>query len=928
MTNINFPSSGGSSVLSYVISDCLGADSISFVASDNWYSLVHDISARTVTITVQSSLSDSARTSDIIVSINGNSCPSKNVVIIQDGLLPCDCNSFVDFSQLLFEIDASGMTSGTVVGTYSLLGSNCDDEDISFDVSVITPESGQYYGGSFDLVAINGNIILASDVIANLNSGMTTFDVDIYYGDSKCRSFSVVQDGTEVTCDCTYKELLLKKAHQYFSNQPYSSSNHSYTPLTNVLIASGSTACGTFYVGEIGEGISSAWTETDDAHVYVYANIEPNNSGLGRSMPVNIYYTPKKEYEENSDDTCENPFTIALHQSNSEYFNCNYLLSLDYCNYKIFGKSSYYGIFARSYDYMSYASLNNVKMLNVVSESKGVILTPRVEIGYCDLVKFSTSSWEIENEEPITNIDPYDIVELTYNRVTNGFSVVKIRFKTPNSPISGQEWTYSATTKSRYAKVYFDLYTDYGNIYCCTCNHYYLVQGPYQCCDCNSIIHSNEQSISSNIYNASSVWSSDTYSYMVCNYGAYLDSVEVVPSSAGTILSTTADTITGGIAKYEYQINENNGGSMRFVSIVETIKCDPNSDGCAYKRYTFRQQKNTCECSEMLSKISFNGSVEVSGEITGDCKSSSFSVERINNKPAYINTKIEIAPYISTIIQDFCPSVDAYMVLCDASGNPKDMSTYMSSDGYIMGECSYNKNGFKFKGYDSNKNAFRIQHFFVSPDDISSIKLEYPITNGCHNEYHCYPSYYFYIDFYNKNDDSFVCSSKDNFGKIYVYNKQRAIKIITPTGDCKCDFDCNTFSGFNYQIDTAFTTCMKDGEEHIIVPSGQSSYIVATFNHYNGEDLTNFGICSDVGTFIYSVSSTTSDVSCDIVNGNQLRVNVGEFTSQTQRLFTCDIHYGYASAFGGTTYCVDRYLTVYFLQCGNEYENCSCSNES
>lgn len=920
MTNINFPSSGGSSVLSYVISDCLGADSISFVASDNWYSLVHDISARTVTITVQSSLSDSARTSDIIVSINGNSCPSKNVVIIQDGLLPCDCNSFVDFSQLLFEIDASGMTSGTVVGTYSLLGSNCDDEDISFDVSVITPESGQYYGGSFDLVAINGNIILASDVIANLNSGITTFDVDIYYGDSKCRSFSVVQDGTEVTCECgEHIEYLISKYHQYFSNYPYSTSSSTtrkYTVLNNVLIASGSTACGTFTVGEpFPTGISSAWTVTDDSHVYIYANIE-SNSGDGRSMAVNVYYKTR----DNND--C-GYFSIILYQGNSDYFNCRTLKNSNGCDRFIYddtGNSTYNDknqwIVMHTYEWTG--SSQPTVSLESDYYNKKLKIIPIFEIGYCDIIRNNRSKWETENEDPMIDIDPSDVTDFSYSAITNGIRM-SFKFKGINS----------AETKFRYAKVYLDLYTDDGNVYCCTPATYYWIQGAYECCDC-SLIPSGTSTTTNLNGNATSgtvtgigFTIGGQYSSIPCAYGIYMDSVRLEPSSAGTISSVSYDTNTGGISAFTYEIYENDDAE-RNINIIEVLKCSGDSSGCDYVCGKYKQAKLNCNCNDLLRNVNHTGVRNVVDICSGYTIVEQKTVPYFSSQSRTVYFGNNLMPYVTTSTGALCTGATAYMVLCDASGN----TLTLPSDRWLSGECANSigspKNKFRFGTsvyhYDNGRG------YLLQTVSFSSLKTEISISEpdetlssgSCYNVYVCQPSFYYRIDIYRNG--TLNCSSP-----LYCYANKAKFIIKSPKENCECEVSCNSFTSFTYTLNTSMSTCTIDGEEYVLISSGGGRYFVATFSHLNGADLTEFGICSGIGSFVYSVNSTTSSISCDVMN-DELWVTIPSFDTQSKRTFTCDINYGYDIS-GVTTIC-DTYLTINFLQCGNEYENCSCSNES
>ena len=925
MTNINFPSSGGSSVLDYTISECSGDAIITFVPSDNWYTVQHNSAAKTVLITAQSTSDEMYRTSDIIVNMNSSSCTT--ITVGQDGLTPCNCNALTNIDISLYEIPASGESSGTVVGTYTLVGGNCSDANISFVSTVDT--GGQYYGGAFDLVAENGEIILVSDVIDNPYEDMIEFYVDVYYGEKQCSSFSIVQDGTEVTCDCTHKELLLKKAHQYFSNQPYattSSTTKKYTPLTNVLIASGSTVCGTFYVADdySVEGISSAWTETDDSHVYVYANIEPNNSGLGRSMPVNIYYTPKKENDDSNSGSCEESFAITLYQTEN-YFNCRTYVNSGLCNrftYNRYGNSGYNSknqyVVMHNYEWTS--STSSVITLETDYTGKKLRIKPTFEVGYCDVTinKSYGNTWETENEEPLTNIDPSDIAELSYSGNTTGSARIGCQFKDINS----------ADTKFKYAKAYLDLYTDDGNVYCCTPATYYWIQGPYECCDCARIPSK------ANLTTIPSEGKTDTLNGLgfvftgqsasvPCAYGVYIDSVRVDPSSAGTILSVSYDTDNGGISAYTYQIYENNDAE-RNVNIIQVLKCSGDTEGCDYIRAKYKQPKNACDCTSLLSTISHRGTVAPSEPNICSTYSNLYEKTRSYFPSSQTPTEyfdVYVVPYLNST--NTCQGAEAYMVICDANRTP----ITIPSSRRIMGECTNNMNSFGFYdsiGSYSAGRGFKLKTYNYGSLNFSMV-LENPnpvLSDGCYNVYECYPSFYYYIDIY-KNDEK-ICTSS----RTYLYNNGAKFVVKAPKEDCKCEPSCNILSDFTYEINTALTICMKDSKEHILVSSGGGEFITATFNHYNGEDLTNFGICSGIGTFIYSVSSTTSDVSCDIVNGNQLRVNVGEFTSETQRLFTCDIHYGYADAFGGTTYCVDRYLTIYFLQCGNEYENCSCSNES
>lgn len=908
MTNINFPSSGGSSILNYAISECSGSAVLTFEPSDNWYTVNHDTLAHTITIATPSTSSSSYRSSDIVVKLNGSGCTSQRIVVRQDGLGPCDCNSLTNIDISLYEIPASGVSSGTVIGTYTLLGSNCDETEINFYVTITSPG---YFGGHFDLVAENGELILVSDVIDNPYEDIIEYDVDIYYDDDKCRSFSVVQDGTEVTCDCDYAEMLLRKQYQYFSNHPYNSastSGKSCTYLTNVLIASGSTACGNFSVHDVSNGILSAWTESDESHIYIYADIEEFNGDSGRSLSMDILYQTKKG------EDCRF-FPIELYQSPTQYFRCGSTACtpsayISYTNnYHANGKY----INASTYDYVQgHTFYSGVTMLRTIYYEKYVKIKPRIEVGYCDLIVNNTY-FDTENEEPIIGQDPASIVDFSYTLVSSGLIEASIQFKDINLN----------ENKSKYAKIYLDVYTDNGNVYCCTPGSLYEIQAPYQCCDCNlieTVGTSVEVDGGEHTYTYGR-WSS-TKAKMPCSYGAYLDSVEISPSSAGTVIVTSRYP-DGSISGYTYQFYENND-ERRFITVYENIKCsgDASSEGCSYIVRKGYQAANTCNCSGMTSAA--RKSEEIMSEPISTCGEGRRYEEVVSYTASTCGFNVSL---LKSVPSTFCTKADAYVVICDVSGTPVDMSTYMSSDGYIMGECPMNTNGFKPRNtFYETKGGYKLWASSYS-DWNTQIKLENPSSaDTCYNYYYCYPSFYYYLAFYDKTTDELICTSKD-VNEMYVFNNKLSFVVKMPKEDCECEFDCNTFSGFSYTLNSELATCSISNYEYVLVSSGGGEFIVATFNHYNGEDLTNFGICSGMGEFVCSVNSTMQGIVCEIINDNQFKITIPSYTEQNQRTFTCNVYYGYKDNEDNTHIC-EKYFTINFLQCGNEYENCSCSNES
>lgn len=917
MTNVIFPSSGGTIVLNYSLDNCSSSESVViFEPQENWYSFQQDSQNGTVTL-IASAASDN-RSGSITVSVNGSDCTLSTIVIQQDKETVCDCNSFlsggVSTISVNYIIPSSGVSSGEVIGHYFLDG--CSDSSISFGSSEL------------DLSASNGDIILMEDIAANPSTDtMIEYHIYLYYGVSSVPCFSgiVPQEASEVKCSCSNVFNIVHTVHKYFSNLD-NTVNPNYTPLNDVMILSASTACGEFVAKSENDALST-WIKGQDVPdkvlleesggtIYAYVTLLPQSTATSdlRTIPIDIKYKIKNP--NGGYDDCDITTTI-LTQSGNEYWQCR----PDSCSYNMFKNSYYLEDFIYSGNkYCKVIRANNTSevMLEYTSlefnrnyNGKHIIARPRLsEVGYCDAVSTSVTyydeanlKWIISNEQPV-NANLSDWVSYRYYNDKS-----YITFLSPNTE----------TNRFKYVKIDYDIYTDYDSnfdnegILCCTALQIYCLQGPTNCCDCNMLFSfpSGYEYGRTEDYHEMTETKTINYDggnlsldFLLCNTGAYVADVYIYPSSAGTVTEKLYDVVdsNSALTSYTYTIYENNTKEVYKYSIHFTVMC--GEEECDITIFEADKEYNPCSssCNDLSGETTFIGYTNSTINTTsysGGWRSREISSDQTS---AYSKTGLYMS---STFLSNCSDNIQAYMVICDENGNNEDI------DDIVRYGCNSiwnsNQNGYKFLNH-TNKG------WRLTSESDNNLLLFFEVQSGeqSYETYRTILCYYYKIKYYS--GDTLLCESQ-----VYARDGRSTNYVTYVTGSTTCDApSCSNISSFiGYTINSSLSTTSEGGITYIIIPKAGGTFTLATLDYPNGKSIHSINSIYCTGYALnYAFSSTTTSdiITCSITNnGYNLSCTISSNPDTQYRTITCELHTRINHE-GTTTPCNTR--TIYIRQLG------------
>ena len=234
MTNINFPSTGGTSGVTWSVGSCVGEKEVKFtipLSARTWLSISPDsgVTSGNSTVSAITNSSGSRRDTYIDVILNDSVCTTKQISVSQIAC-PGDCNSFgIAASASTFTLPSGVTDVGYVVTPFTIL-EGCDSENISF---VTTEGNVELKTGTTNNIK---NIQIKTRIPENSSHSVLNSTVKVKYGTYECCTLNFKQNGT-IPCDCDVVKYYFDSNKRTF---PLSGSGGAY-----VEIASGTTGgCG------------------------------------------------------------------------------------------------------------------------------------------------------------------------------------------------------------------------------------------------------------------------------------------------------------------------------------------------------------------------------------------------------------------------------------------------------------------------------------------------------------------------------------------------------------------------------------------------------------------------------------------------------------------------------------------------------------
>ena len=867
MTNVIFPSSGGTIVLNYSLDNCSSSESVViFEPQENWYDFQQDSQNGTVTL-IASAASDN-RSGSITVSVNGSVCTLSTIVIRQDKETVCDCDSFSQIT-LSYVIPYSGAPSGTVIGSYSLRTS-CNEGLIHFSSPTLV------------LGASNGNIYLREAVSAiPSTSPVKEHSVKMYYDSTECVS-EIIPQG-ECNCDNIFKYV--HRLYRNFSN--LSDENHprmGYTPLginDGVMILSGSTACGRFTADAsradaLNTVISGITCENkvlivqDDNNIYAYVHINENPNGFTRSIGVDLQYWIKTD----SGETLCDVVNAYLLQSENNYVVC----PSNNCKNLISYSASVEDVRLIPYNNTNYRTFGYI----TPKSSLGVGVELKItEVGYCDVtaIEDGVNDWhyELSSISPDTSAVISDWADIRYNYAS---SEIYLRFLQEN------DYSHNPSERFKYVKYNVDLYTDKyikvnaqddpgdnttnTGVYCCSLT-FYGVQAPERCCDCDIIqsqLAYGETEIDYKAYSSYEYSITNPNEEFICSYDARVVGVQIVPS-AGSSVEVEWDYPDHNITAYTYTIPQNDSDSEITYELFEIIEGCDGSSQCQIQKHTFVQRYNTCNfsCQTLFDATYFIGhKIEESGDV--DCSDRGPGHTTYNGTAATVGDTCTFTngmPYIYSY-QD---CIKAYFVpMKKVEGDwVEDIGYYQKRYGLCPGK---NENPFWFDLANYSQD-----YGWEITGRRTSIVIQANMPEVSDpNVYASYPNFVYRVDYYLIGETTPLCSSS-----LYTTDSNSPSYSITlqnpPTG-CTEYLRCSAvIERLDFTLDTGLTI----QDNRIQIPAtGVTDLLIGTLAYGEGTDASTIYIYDDTCPDIYEIRYHREDdkVSSTITGSslNELRISM------------------------------------------------------
>lgn len=873
MTNVIFPSSGGTIVLNYSLKNCSSSESVvTFEPQENWYYFQQDSQNCTVTLTA-STASDN-RSGSIIVTVNGSACTLSTIEIHQDKETVCDCDSFSQIT-LSYVIPYSGAPSGTVIGSYSL-HSSCNEGLIHFSSPTLV------------LGASNGNIYLREDVSAIPDtSPVMEHSVKMYYGNNLTECASEIIPQGECNCDNIFKYV--HRLYRNFSN--LSDENHprmGYTPLginDGVMILSGSTACGRFTANASGSTalntvISGITCENkvlivqDDNNIYAYVHINENPNGFTRSIGVDLQYWVKSD-NDSGETLCSVVYAYLL-QSESNYVVCPSNNCKDLISYS----ASVEDVRLIPYNDTTYRTFGYI----TPESSLGVGIELKItEVGYCDVtaIEDAVMDWhyELSSISPDTSAVISDWADICYNGNTNR---IDLRFLQQNP-----------SERFKYVKYNVDLYTDKyikvnaqddpgdnttnTGVYCCSLT-FYGVQAPQKCCDCDIIqsqLAYGETTIDYKAYSSYEYSITNPNEEFICSYDVRVVGVQIVPS-AGTSVELEWDYPDHNITAYTYTIPQNDSDSEITYELFEIIEGCDGSSQCQIQKHTFVQRYNTCkfDCQDLISATTFIGhEIAQSGDV--DCSDRGPGHTTYNGTATTVGDTCTFPngmPYIYSY-QDCIKAYFVPMKKVQEGVWVEDIDHYQGRYGLCPGK---NENPFWFSltNYDQN-------YGWEITGRKTSIVIQANVPEvPDSNIYASYPNFVYRVDYYLIGETTPLCSSE-----LYTTDSNSPSYSITvqnpPTG-CTEYLRCSAVIG---RLDLTLDSSLIIGQDNRIeIPAtGVTDLLIGTLAYGEGTDASTIYIYDDTCPDIYEIRYWREDdkISSTITGSslNELRISMAANTT-------------------------------------------------